>query len=539
MNAADRVARLGSSVGSREQALAQLDGGEFDVLVIGGGATGLGVAVDAASRGYKTALLEGGDFASGTSSRSTKLVHGGVRYLEQLDIALVTEALRERGIMHTNAPHIVHDLAFVVPQYSWWEGPFYGAGLKIYDLLAGKRNLAPSQMLTAQETIDAIPNVSREGLVGGVRYHDGQFDDARMAIALMRTAQDHGAVLVNHVRVTALQKGPSGRVNGLRAVDGESGREFSVRARVLVNAAGIWSDSIRRMDESTAQAMVEPAQGIHLVLPREFQPSDTAIMVPHTDDGRVLFVIPWHGRVIVGTTDTPMPRAEVEPHALPEEIEFVLRNVARYLERDPARSDVLSVFAGQRPLVHAPGASGPTKKISREHRVIVSDGGLVTIIGGKWTTYRQMAEDAMTHAIEAGSLAARECITRTLPVHGSCEPDSATVAPQHEWRRYYGTDGATLAALEAADATLAQQIHPLLPYARSAVVFAARHEMARTVEDVLARRTRSLLLDARAAMECAGDVAALLGDQLGRDRAWQADEVVGFHKLARGYLLPG
>ena len=303
---------------SRAQMLALADGKSFDVLVVGGGATGLGVAVDAAERGYSTCLVEAHDFAKGTSSRSTKLVHGGVRYLEQLDIALVMEALHERGLMHENAPHLVHDLAFLVPRYTWWEGPFYGAGLKLYDLLAGKRNLAPSKFLSTAQTIDAIPNVSREGLLGSIEYHDGQFDDARMAISLARTAADLGAVVINQCRVKELLKDSHGMVHGVRAVDGESGRTIEMRATVVVNACGIFSDELRLLDDGKTPRMIEPAQGVHLVFDRTLQPSQRAIMVPHTDDGRVLFVIPWHGRVVVGTTDTPMKQAEIEPRALPE-----------------------------------------------------------------------------------------------------------------------------------------------------------------------------------------------------------------------------
>ncbi len=521
---------------NRDQSLAALDGGEFDVAIIGGGATGLGVAVDAASRGLRTALLEGVDFAKGTSSRSTKLVHGGVRYLEQLDIGLVTEALRERGLMHQNAPHLVRDLPFVVPQYSWWEGPFYGAGLKLYDMLAGKRNLAPSQFLSAEEVIQAIPNVSREGLQGGIRYHDGQFDDARMAVALMRTAQAHGAVIANHCMVEGLTKDSEGTITGLQARDTESNRAFELRAAVVVNAAGIWADSIRRFDEEGAGTLVEPAQGIHLVLPRSFQPSLEAVMVPHTDDGRVLFVIPWHERVILGTTDTPMTRAAIEPRATANEVEFVLRNAARYLERDPVRSDVLSVFAGMRPLVHPGSGEHDSKKISREHQVFVSAAGLVTIVGGKWTTYRKMAEDAMSKAIETGELPRSQCRTEALPIHGWLAADDPATESE-DWRRFYGADAAALRKLERDEPQLAQPLHPRLPYTRAAIAFAARTEMARTVDDCLARRTRALLLDARAAQACASAVADQLARELGRDEGWAAKQVAEFTELASGYVL--
>ncbi len=521
---------------NRDAMLARADGAHFDVLVIGGGATGLGVAVDAASRGYSTCLVEAHDFAKGTSSRSTKLVHGGVRYLEQLDIALVMEALHERGLMHENAPHLVHDLAFLVPRYTWWEGPFYGAGLKLYDLLAGKRNIAPSRMLGVDATIAAIPNVAREGLLGSIEYHDGQFDDARMALSLARTAAELGATIMNGARVMALVKDGTGALAGARVRDVESGREFEVRARVVVNACGIFSDEVRAFDQPSAPRMVEPAQGVHLVLDRSFQPSDRAVMVPHTDDGRVLFVIPWHGRVVVGTTDTPMKGPELEPRALPEEIDFILRNAGRYLERDPTRADVLTVFAGMRPLVHEKGVDAPTKSISRSHAVVVSDSGLVSIMGGKWTTYRKMAEDTMSRAIDVGGLERRPCVTESLHVHGYlARGDSAM--PKEDWLRVYGSEAAFVASACAERPEWGELIHPRLPYQLGAVAYSARHEMARSVDDVLARRTRALFLDARAASESAERVGALLADELGKDEKWGRESAASFKSIAKGYIL--
>lgn len=519
----------------RRQALDRLEQDAFEVLVIGGGATGLGVAVDAAARGYRTALVEAHDFAKATSSRSTKLVHGGVRYLEQLDFGLVTEALRERGILYRNAPHLVGDLEFVVPRYKWWEGPFYGIGLKLYDALAGRLNLAPSRQLDREATMRAIPNVEPEGLLGGISYHDGQFDDARMAIALARTASDLGAAVANRVEVVGLEK-RSGHVQAARVRDVETGREFAIRAEVVLNATGIFADSVRRMDDPEAKPQVEPAQGVHLVLDASFAPGRTAIMVPHTDDGRVLFVIPWHGRTLVGTTDTPMPRADLEPRALPDEVEFILRNANRYLARDPSTSDVKSVFAGQRPLVHRGGADGPTKSLSRSHEVVVSASGLVTIVGGKWTTYRKMAEDAMSHAIVVGGLESRPCVTETLRLHGALDRDDPRL-DRDDHRRTYGEDLALIDALGREDATWADPLHPALPSIGAEVVHAVREEMARSVEDVLARRTRSLLLDARASIEVAPRVAELLAPELGWDDARRAREVADYTTLARGYLL--
>ena len=516
--------------------LARTDGASFDVLVVGGGATGLGVAVDAASRGYSTCLVEAHDFAKGTSSRSTKLVHGGVRYLEQLDLGLVTEALHERGRMHENAPHIVHDLAFIVPRYTWWEGPFYGAGLKLYDFLAGKRNLAPSRMLSVDDTIAAIPNVARDGLLGSIEYHDGQFDDARMALALALTAAEHGAVVLNRAQVTALSRSPSGALTGATVRDTESGRAIEITARVVVNACGIFADEVRAMDDAAATAIIEPAQGVHLVLPREFQPSDRAIMVPHTDDGRVLFVIPWHGRVMVGTTDTPMPKSALEPRALPDEVEFILRNASRYLERDPTREHVLSVFAGMRPLVHEGGIGGPTKKISRSHKVVVSPGGLVSIVGGKWTTYRRMAEDTLTRIIEVGGLVDRPCVTESLRISGYLAREDSSM-PKEDWARGHGSRAAEVKRVCAERASWGGLMHPRLPYPLGIAAYSSRFEMARSVEDVLARRTRALLLDARAARECAPRVAEVMAGELGWSAAQARASADEFVALAAGYLL--
>jgi glycerol-3-phosphate dehydrogenase len=521
---------------NRDRMMRRLDGRTWDVVVIGGGASGLGIAVDAQTRGYQTLLLEQYDFAKATSSRSTKLVHGGVRYLKQGNVSLVVEALRERGLLCRNAPHLVHDLAFVVPRYRWWEGPFYGVGLKLYDRLAGKLNLAPSRLLDRQETIRRIPNVERENLIGGAVYYDAQFDDARLALALAQTAADHGAALINYAPVTGLLKA-EGTVSGVQFTDTETGQAYEVRARVVINATGIFADDVRRMDDAAAERMLSPSQGVHLVLDRSFQPSDTAIMVPRTDDGRVLFVIPWHDRVLVGTTDTPMERPEVEPRALPEEIRFILRNAARYLSHDPSEADVLSVFAGQRPLVHENGTR-ETKSMSREHSVLVSGSGLVTIIGGKWTTYRRMAEDTVNDAIPVGGLPERACVTTNLRLHGwVMRNDPALPIAGH--MQMYGADAPAVQSFVNQDAARAELLHARLPYTRGQVLWAARHEMARTVEDVLARRTRSLLLDARASIEAAPLVADLMASELCRDRAWAAAQVKEYEAQARGYLPPG
>ena len=500
-----------------------------------GGATGLGVAVDAASRGYRTALVEAHDFAKGTSSRSTKLVHGGGRYLEQMNFSLVTEALRERGIMARNAPHLVSNLAFVVPRYKWWEGPFYGIGMKLYDALAGELNIEASRSLGRDETIQAIPNVQQEGLLGGIMYYDGQFDDARMAITLMRTAVSHGATVMNYCKVTNILKNQD-HVCGVEVNDCELDETFDVRARVVVNATGIFSDTIRRLDTPDAPAQIEPAQGIHLVLPASFQPGKNAIMVPHTDDGRVLFVIPWHDRVVVGTTDTPREEAEIEPRALPEELGFVLRNAGRYMQREPSISDIQSVFAGQRPLVHPEGRTGDSKSISRSHEVFVSHSGLVTIAGGKWTTYRKMAEDTLSHAIPVGGLTPAPCQTEHLPLHAAPH-DVHSLHGLTDTLRFYGTDAEAIEKIAREDPNLAEPLHPSLPYRGAEVVWATQHEMAIHLEDVLARRTRALLLGVENSKQAAPYVAKLMAKQLGRNEKWVDQEVARYNDLAEGYLV--
>jgi glycerol-3-phosphate dehydrogenase len=479
--------------------------GAWDVAVIGGGASGLGCAIEAASRGYRTVLFEAGDFARGTSSRSTKLIHGGVRYLKQGNISLVLEALKERGLLRRNAPHVVSELPFVVPSYDWWEAPFYGIGLRLYDMLAGKLGFAPSDILSKEETLELLPTIETRGLRGGVIYYDGQFDDARLAIDLAATAASLGAVVLNYAPVVALVK-KSDLVRGFVARDEETGRELPLEAKVVVNATGPFTDSVRRLDEPDAPPMIRPSQGVHLVLPREFLPGTSAIIVPHTDDGRVLFAIPWKGRVLVGTTDTPIEKVSYEPQPLPEEIDFLLEHAARYLTRDPSRSDVLSVFAGIRPLAST-GEGPETSSLSRDHTVYISRSGLVTLAGGKWTTYRKMAEDAIDQAALVAGLEERPSVTASLRIQDSYQ---CRRAPP-----------------------------PRLEVNAEDVVRAARNEMARTVEDVLSRRTRALLLDARAAIEAAPRVAELLGEALGKSGEWQRDQVRDFERIARAYIPAG
>ena len=505
----------------------------WDIAVIGGGATGAGVAVDAAARGFDVVLVEAHDFGKGTSSRSTKLVHGGVRYLEQGNVPLVMSALKERGLLRQNAPHLVHDLAFVVPNYSWWEAPFYGIGLKLYDLLAGKYGFGASKLLSKEETLERLPGLESEELRGGVVYYDGQFDDSRLLIHLAMTAADHGAAIVNYCPATSLLRDEEGYVNGLVARDQESGEEFSIAARVVVNATGVFTDEVRRMADGNADPLMVTSQGIHLVFDRSFLKSDTALMVPRTSDGRVLFVIPWHDHAVAGTTDTPVDAPSLEPRPLEAEIDFILETAGRYLSRPPSREDVLAVYVGLRPLVKS--GEGKTSAISRDHVIHVDNSGLLTITGGKWTTYRHMAEDTVDHAITLGRLRDEACPTRNLKIHGYLECPGAAEC-REDPLGVYGSDGAPIRAL-AADPELAERLHPALPYIGAEVIWAAREEMARRVEDVLARRTRALFLNARAAMQMARPVATLMSRELGRDRTWIEAQVKEFCELAKQYTV--
>jgi glycerol-3-phosphate dehydrogenase len=508
----------------------------WDIVIVGGGAVGAGVAVDASSRGLATLLVEREDFGKGTSSRSTKLVHGGVRYLEQGNISLVMEALKERGLLLRNAPHIVHDLPFVVPNYSWWEAPFYGIGMKVYDLLAGKYNFGKSRVMSLAETLERLPTIQREGLRGGVLYHDGQFDDTRLLIHLLATAVDHGATVVNYAEAVEFLKDGQGFVSGVVIEDREAKERHTAHAKVVVNATGIFTDETRRLAQFDVEAMVSPSQGIHLVLDRSFLRGDNAIMVPRTSDGRVLFAIPWHDRTLVGTTDTAIDKPSYEPLPLEEEIEFVLDTASEYLSRPPSREDVLSVYVGIRPLVSAPGGGvGKTSALSRGHTIHFDNSGLMTVVGGKWTTYRHMAEDCIDHAITLGSLPDTPCVTTDLQIHGY-HPNPQELGALG----VYGTDAVGIREIASANVSLAEKLHPELPYIGAEVVWSARHEMSRTLDDALARRTRALLLNARAAVAIAPQVAIFLAEELGRDEEWIDNQVESFTALAKQYILsPG
>ena len=498
--------------------------------MIGGGATGLGAAVEAASRGYRTLLVERSDFAKETSSRSTKLVHGGVRYLEQMNVTLVLDALSERGHMLRNAPHLVHDLNFVIPAYSYFSLPYYGLGLKVYERLSGKLSFGHSEVLSRKTALEKLPGVKSDGLCGGILYHDGQFDDARYAVTLVRTLQDLGGVAVNYVEATGLiERG--GKVVGIRARDQESGAAYEFQAKAVINACGVHVEQTLALDGHPPGSLLVISQGSHFVLPRSFLPGNTALMIPKTADGRVLFAIPWLGSLIVGTTDVPIDSSSPEPRALPEEKAFLRDHIAKYLGHAPRPEEILSVWSGLRPLVRKGHAK--SSKLSRDHTILVSSSGLISVTGGKWTTYRRMGQDTIDRAIQVAALPKSPSKTLELKLHGwTPEPASAASA----WECEYGSDLPALQALSSQDAGLDGLLHPRLPFRLREVVWAARYEMARTVEDVLARRTRALFLDARAAIEAAPAVANLLARELGRSDEWKLNDLANFQETAIGYL---
>lgn len=502
---------------------------KWDFIIIGGGATGIGTAIEGASRGYKVLLLEKSDFGKGTSSRSTKLVHGGVRYLQQGNISLVLDALKERGILGRNAPHLVHNLQFVVPSYDWWEGPFYGIGLKLYDLLAGKEGFGPSKILSKEKTLELIPTIETKGLKGGVIYYDGQFDDARLIINMAQTAYDQGATLLNYAGVTGFLK-HNAILNGVIIHDIENDKEYQVQGRVIINATGVYTDQVRQMDDRSALEMIAPSQGVHIVLDKSFLPGESAIMIPQTDDGRVLFAIPWHDRVIVGTTDTPVKQIDDEPQPLSEEINFLVSHAARYLSKDPEKSDILSAFAGLRPLVKQAEINN-TAELSRDHTLHISPSGLLTIAGGKWTTYRKMAQDTIDQAITIGALPFHSSSTENLNIHGYHKK-----AEIFNDLSFYGSDAVEIRDLISEKTDYANAIHPEKYTLIGEIIWAVRNEMARTVDDFLARRTRHLLLDARTSMTMAPVVAEWMARELKKSRAWKKTQIREYNDLAKHYI---
>ncbi len=516
----------------RTELLTELSGdpAPFDLIVIGGGATGLGIALDAVCRGYRTLLLEQADFAKGTSSRSTKLVHGGVRYLAQGDVKLVREASIERGLLHRNAPHLVKDQTFIVPVYSTWEKLKYTIGLKVYDWIAGRLRLGPSVFISRKEVLAKIPGIQPEGLKGGVLYHDGQFDDARLAVNLMQSIHDKGGRIINYMKVTGLLKDENGFVAGVNATDTESGTPYTFRSKTIINATGVFVDDILRMDEPGHAPSICVSQGVHLVFDKKFFPSAHALMIPRTSDGRVLFAVPWHDKVVVGTTDTPVEEASLEPVALEKEIRFILDTAAAYFIEKPQRRDVLSVFAGQRPLAAPQKANQKTKEISRSHKIIVSPSRLFTILGGKWTTYRKMGEDMVNRIEKEMAWPHKPATTADLHIHGYV---------QHaDWSDpfyFYGSDAAPLKA--SINGSAGQWLSESLRIHPAQVQWAVKHEMARTVEDVLARRTRALLLDAKESVRIAPAVAAIMASTLGHNKEWELQQIDQYQQLVETYIL--
>lgn len=517
---------------SREDLVARIKvQATWDVIIIGGGATGLGIAVDAASRGYSTLLLEGSDFAKGTSSRSTKLVHGGVRYLAQGNIPLVYSALRERGLLLKNAPHLVKKQSFIIPCYGLADKVQYLAGLKLYDWLSGSLSFGSSRFLSKTEVLQELPGIKKEGLQGGVEYFDGQFDDARLAINLAQTCIEKGGVALNYCKVIRLLKNKRGKIEGVVARENEEGREYNLKAKLVINATGVFVDDIHQMDKPGCKALIKGSQGVHLVFSRSFMPGQKALMIPKTSDGRVLFIIPWQQHLLAGTTDTPVSHHNLEPRPLTEEIQFILQTVRQYFTRPPLEEDILSVFAGLRPLVLPQKEVRNTKEVSRDHKIIVSDTGLLTVIGGKWTTYRMMAEDAIDTGIKKGYLVYKKGGTKELKIHGSSS------GAHKNGLALYGSDAEGIAALINERPSLCQSLHPRFLYTEAQVVWAVRNELARTVEDVLARRLRMLFLDASAAIEAAPAVARLMKEEMGYNMEWEKDQLISFTALANQYRI--
>lgn len=504
----------------------------WDFIVIGGGATGLGCAVDAASRGYKVVMLEQDDFAKCTSSKSTKLVHGGVRYLQKGDVMLVLEALHERGRMKANAPHLVKNLSFVIANYSWWDNFLYFCGLTFYDMLSWGFGYGHSRFIGKKSVLRRLPAIKQDGLKGGIVYHDGQFDDARMAVNLAETCIEQGGVVINHMKVVDILHNMKGKICGVKAFDNETGGTYELQSKAVINAAGIFVDEVMKLDVSGHKPMVKPSQGTHLVLDMNFLQGNDALMVPKTSDGRVLFAVPWHNRVVVGTTDVLRDYPESEPCALEEEIDFILKTAGLYMVPAPTRKDILGVFAGQRPLAAPKKEGKSTKEISRSHKIIVSDNHLITITGGKWTSYRLMAEDTINKAISMKLVEKRKCITKHLKIHGwRQDPDFSN----HYY--IYGSDEPALHKVEQENEKYQEKISPKYDYTFGEVAWAVRHEMARTLDDVLARRVRLLFIDAREALRVAPEVAKVMALELDMPESWIDEQIAEFTSIAKNYIV--
>jgi len=528
-----------SAAADRQARIAELRSGKiFDVLVIGGGATGCGIAVDAATRGLSVALIERQDFAEGTSSRSTKLLHGGVRYLEaavrKLDkthLKLVLEALRERGALLANAPHLSNRLALVTPIYRWAEVPYVYAGLKLYDLLSGRRSIGPSKLLSRAETLKRLPGLKTEGLKAGVLYYDGQFVDSRLVIALMRTARAAGAVLVNQVEADAILHHESGRADGARLHDRLTGDRWHLHARTVINATGPFVDHIAKMDERETPAMLTVSSGIHIVLDRKYVPPDAGLLIPKTDDGRVLFILPWQNHALVGTTDEPA-RLDEHPKAADADVAYLLDHARRYLSADITEADIKARWSGLRPLAFDPKAKN-SAELARDHVLIAAKSGLITITGGKWTTYRLMAEQTVDQAVRQASLTARPCRTETLRLFGgdAFDPKGAAALMQNygleedvaaHLNRTYGDQARFVAELAAQGWN--RRLDDGHPQIEAEVLYAVRHEDAAYAIDVLARRTSLALVDREAARRAAPAVITLMAKELDWDETRRQSE---------------
>jgi len=504
---------------------------EFDFIIIGGGATGIGIALEASARGYSVVLLEKSDFTKSTSSKSTKLVHGGVRYLAQGDLGLVREAVIERGLLTQNAPHLVKDQTFIIPTHGLYDELQYTVGLTLYDLLAGKYSLGRSKRISKSKTLSRISTINPKKISAGVVYHDGQFDDSRLAINTLQSSVKMGAIVINYCSVSGLLKDNNGKVSGVKFMDIEGNKEYEIKGKQIVNATGVFADDILKMDSPNAEKTIAPSQGVHLVLDKSFLPDNDAIMIPKTDDGRVLFLVPWHNRVVVGTTDTPIEKESLEPIALEEEIEFILKTAARYLTKAPKRSDVLSVFAGLRPLAASKGKGKKTKEISRSHKIFTSKSGLLTMVGGKWTTFRKMGEDLVDKTEQLNNWSHIPTKTKHLKIHGYKENVDYS-NPLY----YYGSDEDAILEL-AKEAGMSDLVSASLEVVNAQVVWAVKHEMARTVEDFLARRTRCQLLDARESIKMAPQVAKIMAAELKQDAAWQTKQIDDYAQVTSNYIL--
>ena len=517
----------------REKLIESVEAGQiWDIVIIGGGASGLGAALDAASRGYKTLLLEQYDFTVGTSSRSTKLVHGGVRYLAQGNVTLVLEALKERGLLLNNAPHLVRNQKFLIPSYAWWYKPYYTLGLTLYDLLSGKLSFGRSLPYSAKKTLNKIPTLKQSNLRGSVLYHDGQFDDSRLGINLMQTVIEKGGTPLNYMKVTGLLK-ENGKVNGVIAIDSETKAEYQIKAKAVLNATGVFVDGILQHDTPDADDVVMASQGVHIVLDGKFLKSDHAIMIPKTPDGRVLFAVPWRNKVIVGTTDIPKEQALIEPKPTDEEIDFILETAGNYLTHRPTRADIKSIFAGLRPLAASTkGANGKTKEISRSHKILTSKSGLVTIIGGKWTTYRQMGEEVVDTLASIANLHSVKSKTKKLKIHGFKKNVNFK-----ESLYYYGSDVTVIEELIKDNPELGEWVSKELKIIKAQVIIAVKHEMARNIIDVLARRTRALFLDAKESIRMAPAVAEVMAKELKKDKKWEQEQINTYSSIAENYLI--